>query len=136
MCTYGGGTNIEGNKVNLAQNTAVSVYQNGVNQKSFLISTDKKQFTVQELDKKARTRVNNDFKLYDREGQIQRRYIKFHSRSDSSKSFYYDLYNIKGHLPDQYLQFYNDNKIINSSDYHIDVHLFTKQSHKHYENLS
>ncbi|NJI01813.1 exotoxin beta-grasp domain-containing protein [Staphylococcus agnetis] len=125
-CMYGGVTNIEGNNVNPAQNIAVSVYQNGVNQKSFLISTDKKQVTAQELDEKARTRVNNDFRLYDREGQIQRGYIKFHSHSDSSKSFYYDLYNIKGHLPDQYLQFYNDNKIINSSDYHIDVYLFTQ----------
>ncbi|EGQ1477153.1 TPA: exotoxin, partial [Staphylococcus aureus] len=27
--------------------------------------------------------------------------------------------------PDQYLQIYNDNKTIDSSDYHIDVYLFT-----------
>ncbi|HCU8627159.1 TPA: exotoxin, partial [Staphylococcus aureus] len=26
---------------------------------------------------------------------------------------------------DQYLQIYNDNKTIDSSDYHIDVYLFT-----------
>ncbi|HDJ5169626.1 TPA: exotoxin, partial [Staphylococcus aureus] len=36
-----------------------------------------------------------------------------------------DLFYIKGNLPDQYLQIYNDNKTIDSSDYHIDVYLFT-----------
>ncbi|HDD3490276.1 TPA: exotoxin, partial [Staphylococcus aureus] len=52
-------------------------------------------------------------------------YIKFHSHSEHKESFYYDLFYIKGNLPDQYLQIYNDNKTIDSSDYHIDVYLFT-----------
>ncbi len=63
---------------------------------------------------------------YDRmTSDVQKGYIKFHSHSEHKESFYYDLFYIKGNLPDQYLQIYNDNKTIDSSDYHIDVYLFT-----------
>ncbi len=41
---------------------------------------------------------------------VQKGYIKFHSHSEHKESFYYDLFYIKGNLPDQYLQIYNDNK--------------------------
>ncbi|MGF2904422.1 exotoxin beta-grasp domain-containing protein, partial [Staphylococcus aureus] len=82
--------------------------------------------TAQELDIKVRTKLNNAYKLYDRmTSDVQKGYIKFHSHSEHKESFYYDLFYIKGNLPDQYLQIYNDNKTIDSSDYHIDVYLFT-----------
>ena len=41
---------------------------------------------------------------------VQKGYVKFHSHSEHKESFYYDLFYIKGNLPDQYLQIYNDNK--------------------------
>ncbi|MCE5154942.1 exotoxin [Staphylococcus hyicus] len=127
-CTYGGVTLSENNKLENPHNIGVNVIKNGISIDAFNISTDKVNITSQELDVKVRKRINNKFKIYDRNisGGIQKGYIKFHSHSSNSKSFYYDIYDIKGKLPFEYLQIYKDNKIINSKDYHIDVYLYDK----------
>ncbi|HCG2330458.1 TPA: exotoxin beta-grasp domain-containing protein [Staphylococcus aureus] len=125
-CTYGGVTPHENNKLNEPKEIGVAVYKDNVNVNTFIVTTDKKKVTAQELDIKVRTKLNNVYKLYDRmTSDVQKGYIKFHSHSEHKESFYYDLFYIKGNLPDQYLQIYNDNKTIDSSDYHIDVYLFT-----------
>ncbi|HGO3853460.1 TPA: exotoxin beta-grasp domain-containing protein [Staphylococcus aureus] len=125
-CTYGGVTPHENNKLSEPKNIGVAVYKDNVNVNTFIVTTDKKKVTAQELDIKVRTKLNDAYKLYDRmTSDVQKGYIKFHSHSEHKESFYYDLFYIKGNLPDQYLQIYNDNKTIDSSDYHIDVYLFT-----------
>lgn len=125
-CMYGGVTPHEGNVLNEKVSIGINVFKDGQQMDTEIISTNKKEVTIQELDVKARTRINNDFKIYDKKSDIKKGFIKFHSHIPTSDSFYYDLYNIKGKYPSSYLQIYDDNKIINSSNYHVDVYLFTK----------
>lgn len=125
-CMYGGVTPHDNNTLDNIKNIGVNVIKDGDKIKTFSVETQKRKVTVQEVDVKVRTRINNDFKIYDIHSDIQKGFIKFHSHMPTSDSFYYDLYNIKGKFPSSYLQIYDDNKIINSSEFHIDVYLFTK----------
>ena len=90
-------------------------FQRWLSTKGFMITTDKKEPTIQELDLKTRKVIQNQYKIYNSEtGNIQKGYMEFHS---NSSSFYYDLFNFKGKYSVDFLKFYNDNKTINSSNY-------------------
>ena len=65
-CTYGGVTPHENNKLSEPKNIGVAVYKDNVNVNTFIVTTDKKKVTAQELDIKVRTKLNNAYKLYDR----------------------------------------------------------------------
>ncbi|HFN8767241.1 TPA: staphylococcal enterotoxin type S [Staphylococcus aureus] len=121
---YGGITLHEEEKIDQKNSIGVNVFKDGSQQKGFMITTDKKEPTIQELDLKTRKVIQNQYKIYNSEtGNIQKGYMEFHS---NSSSFYYDLFNFKGKYSVDFLKFYNDNKTINSSNLHIDVYLYSQ----------
>ncbi|MFS4763580.1 exotoxin beta-grasp domain-containing protein [Staphylococcus aureus] len=123
-CLYGGVTLHEENKLDQKQSIGVNVFKDGTQQKSFVITTEKRNPTIQELDLKTRNVMQNQYKIYNSEtGNIQKGYIEFHS---VKSSFYYDLFDFKGKYFVDFLKFYNDNKTISSSNLHIDVYLYAQ----------
>ena len=62
----------------------MNVFKDGSQQKGFMITTDKKEPTIQELDLKTRKVIQNQYKIYNSEtGNIQKGYMEFHSNSSS-----------------------------------------------------
>lgn len=81
-------------KIDQKNSIGVNVFKDGSQQKGFMITIDKKEPTIQELDLKTRKVIQNQYKIYNSEtGNIQKGYMEFHS---NSSSFYYDLFNFKG----------------------------------------
>ncbi len=55
--------------------------------------------------------------------KIQKGLIVFHTSKEPLVS--YDLFNVIGQYPDKLLKIYQDNKIIESENMHIDIYLYT-----------
>lgn len=124
-CLYGGVTIHDGNQLDEERVIGVNVFKDGVQQEGFVIKTKKAKVTVQELDTKVRFKLENLYKIYNKDtGNIQKGCIFFHSHNHQDQSFYYDLYNVKGSVGAEFFQFYSDNRTVSSSNYHIDVFLY------------
>lgn len=124
-CLYGGVTIHDGNQLDEERVIGVNVFKDDAQQEGFVIKTKKAKVTVQELDTKVRFKLENLYKIYNKDtGNIQKGCIFFHSHNNQDHSFYYDLYNIKGSVGAEFFQFYGDNRTVNSSNYHIDVFLY------------
>ncbi|HCU8985138.1 TPA: staphylococcal enterotoxin type N, partial [Staphylococcus aureus] len=117
-CLYGGVTIHDGNQLDEEKVIGVNVFKDGVQQEGFVIKTKKAKVTVQELDTKVRFKLENLYKIYNKDtGNIQKGCIFFHSHNHQDQSFYYDLYNVKGSVGAEFFQFYSDNRTVSSSNY-------------------
>lgn len=91
-----------------------------------IVKTNKKKVTIQELDLQARYYLHKQYNLYNPstfDGKIQKGLIVFHTSKEPLVS--YDLFNVIGQYPDKLLKIYQDNKIIESENMHIDIYLYT-----------
>lgn len=105
-CLYGGVTIHDGNQLDEERVIGVNVFKDGVQQEGFVIKTKKAKVTVQELDTKVRFKLENLYKIYNKDtGNIQKGCIFFHSHNHQDQSFYYDLYNVKGSVGAEFFNF-------------------------------
>lgn len=128
-CMYGGLTLHDGNHLDNGNPQAINVqvFENNHNPLTFTIHTDKKRVTAQELDIKTRHFLISKLKLYEYYvSPYETGYIKFIEKG--SNTFWYDMMPPPGDKFDQskYLLMYRDNKVVESKDVKIEVHLTKK----------
>ncbi|HCU8023511.1 TPA: exotoxin [Staphylococcus aureus] len=125
-CMYGGITIHDNNQLEGEKNIGINVFKDGSKHETFTIATKKKMVMLQELDIKTRNKLEQSFNIYNKDkGDIKKGYINYHPHNQNDNNYYYDLYDFKGKLSEQFFRFYNDNIIVPSSAYHIDVYLFS-----------
>ncbi|WP_209070906.1 exotoxin beta-grasp domain-containing protein [Staphylococcus agnetis] len=126
-CMYGGVTQHDNNQLNEERQIGINIFRDGSQQIMKNIKTRKKQVTLQELDIKTRNILEEQSKIYNQStSDIQKGYVHFHSHNQMEPNYFYDLYDFNGKSGSDFFRFYNDNIIVRSSNYHIDVYLFTR----------
>ncbi|HGH0803144.1 exotoxin [Staphylococcus pseudintermedius] len=127
VCMYGGLTMNETEK----RESKAIVVPVSVNENvsfSFTINTDKRLVTAQELDYKVRNWLTKYKNLYEFNGSAyETGYVKFIEKNDDS--FWYDMFPKKElvpFIPYKFLSIYGDNKVLESDNIKIEVHLTTR----------
>ncbi|HDC3516147.1 TPA: staphylococcal enterotoxin type J [Staphylococcus aureus] len=127
-CMYGGVTLHENNQLYDTKKIPINLWIDSIRTVVPLdiVKTNKKKVTIQELDLQARYYLHKQYNLYNPstfDGKIQKGLIVFHTSKEPLVS--YDLFNVIGQYPDKLLKIYQDNKIIESENMHIDIYLYT-----------
>lgn len=127
MCMYGGVTENQNNISDKPIKVVVSVTTDKSQTFSFDVSTNKLNVTAQELDYKVRKYLTEQKDLYKFDGSAyETGYIKFIEKDGNS--FWYDLFpssDLVPFEPSKFLMIYKDNKTVDASKTHIEVHLTT-----------
>ncbi|WP_113524911.1 exotoxin beta-grasp domain-containing protein [Staphylococcus aureus] len=134
---YGGAT-LSGQYLNSARKIPINLWVNGKHKtiSTDKIATNKKQVTAQEIDVKLRRYLQEEYNIYGHnktnKGREYGNESKFNSGFDKGNvifhlnngtQFSYDLFYTGHGQPEDFLKVYNDNKTIDSENFHLDVDL-------------
>lgn len=133
-----GGVTLSGQYLNSARKIPINLWVNGKHKtiSTDKIATNKKLVTAQEIDVKLRRYLQEEYNIYGHnntgKGKEYGYKSKFYSgfnkgkvlfHLNDEKSFSYDLFYTGDVLPVSFLKIYEDNKIIESEKFHLDVEI-------------
>ncbi|AUJ54099.1 exotoxin beta-grasp domain-containing protein [Staphylococcus aureus] len=133
-----GGITLSNDYLDNARNIPINLWINGQHKtiSTDRVSTNKKQVTAQEIDVKLRRYLQEEYNIYGHnktnKGREYGNESKFNSGFDKGNvifhlnngtQFSYDLFYTGHGQPEDFLKVYNDNKTIDSENFHLDVNL-------------
>lgn len=133
-----GGVTLAGGYLEKSRRIPINLWVNGEHQtiSTDKVSTNKKLVTAQEIDVKLRRYLQEEYNIYGHnntgKGKEYGYKSKFYSgfnngkvlfHLNNEKSFSYDLFYTGDGLPVSFLKIYEDNKIIESEKFHLDVEI-------------
>ncbi|HDI0124177.1 TPA: exotoxin [Staphylococcus aureus] len=133
-----GGVTLAGDYLEKSRRIPINLWVNGEHQtiSTDKIATNKKLVTAQEIDVKLRRYLQEEYNIYGHnntgKGKEYGYKSKFYSgfnngkvlfHLNNEKSFSYDLFYTGDGLPVSFLKIYEDNKIIESEKFHLDVEI-------------
>ncbi|HAZ5480946.1 TPA: exotoxin [Staphylococcus aureus] len=133
-----GGVTLAGDYLEKSRCIPINLWVNGEHQtiSTDKVSTNKKLVTAQEIDVKLRRYLQEEYNIYGHnntgKGKEYGYKSKFYSgfnngkvlfHLNNEKSFSYDLFYTGDGLPVSFLKIYEDNKIIESEKFHLDVEI-------------
>ncbi|MFF6464053.1 staphylococcal enterotoxin type V [Staphylococcus aureus] len=133
-----GGVTLAGDYLEKSRCIPINLWVNGEHQtiSTDKIATNKKLVTAQEIDVKLRRYLQEEYNIYGHnntgKGKEYGYKSKFYSgfnngkvlfHLNNEKSFSYDLFYTGDGLPVSFLKIYEDNKIIESEKFHLDVEI-------------
>ncbi|OFC57535.1 staphylococcal enterotoxin type V [Staphylococcus aureus] len=133
-----GGVTLAGDYLEKSRRIPINLWVNGKHKtiSTDKIATNKKLVTAQEIDVKLRRYLQEEYNIYGHnntgKGKEYGYKSKFYSgfnngkvlfHLNNEKSFSYDLFYTGDGLPVSFLKIYEDNKIIESEKFHLDVEI-------------
>ncbi|MGJ5700399.1 exotoxin beta-grasp domain-containing protein [Staphylococcus chromogenes] len=123
-CLYGG-TTLNKDKLETQKSIGINIFIDGSQKPTEFARTKKKNVTLQELDMNVRKILEEKYKIYIKDSNVNKGLIEFDMKTSENYSF--DIYDLKGENDFEILKMYEDNKTLNVEDIsHIDVYLYSK----------